>query len=258
MSALHRSLLETKHEHFPSFNSYKLTYHIISNFSFITRQRSYKYYKKSFSFNHTYRADRNKRLGYYALAIAIGGFGAAYGSVPLYKFFCQRSGFGGTTQRYMVKDDTKPALSSSTHVWTDEEASKRLSSIRPVRNAPLITVNFQATTDDTLPWTFVPTHPNIKIVPGETALSFFTATNHSNNPITGVATYNVMPSRAGLYFQKIQCFCFEEQRLLPGESVDMPVFFYIDPDYLKDTQLNGVYDLTLSYFFFHASDNDDD
>ena len=80
------------------------------------------------------------------------------------------------------------------------------------------------------------------------------ATNHSKEPIIGVATYNVTPMQAGSYFNKIQCFCFDEQRLLPGETVDMPVFFYIDPDFLTDRTMQRLNTMTLSYTFFRASD----
>ena len=94
------------------------------------------------------------------------------------------------------------------------------------------------------------------VLAGQTALAFFEATNHSKEPIIGVATYNVAPMQAGAYFNKIQCFCFDEQRLLPGETVDMPVFFYVDPDFLDDRSLRSCSTLTLSYTFFRSSDVD--
>jgi len=256
MSKLQWLVRKSKNEYLSVPSFLKIKYGTLSNLPSDSQQRAYKYYKQSYSSTHTNKTVRNKQVAYYALAVAIGGVGASYGSVPLYKIFCQRTGFGGTTQRFIFNDDGKQALSSA-NTWTDDDSAKRLSSLRPIRNSPLLTVNFDATIDDTLPWTFVPTQPNVKLVPGETALSFFTATNHSDKAITGVATYNVTPSRAGLYFQKIQCFCFEEQRLLPGESVDMPVFFYIDPEFLNDIQLNGVYNLTLSYFFFHTDEDEE-
>jgi cytochrome c oxidase assembly protein subunit 11 len=86
-----------------------------------------------------------------------------------------------------------------------------------------ITVHFTANTTDTMPWSFKPQQSAVKVVPGETALAFYTAYNPTNRPVTGVSTYNVSPARVGLYFNKIQCFCFEEQRLRPGEEIDMPV-----------------------------------
>jgi cytochrome c oxidase assembly protein subunit 11 len=141
---------------------------------------------------------------------------------------------------------------SHARTWTDEEAAAKLASLRPRRDGKLITVRFDSTVGDVLPWTFVPAQLDVKVVPGETALSFFTATNKSDKAITGVATYNVHPPKVGLYFNKIQCFCFEEQRLLPGETVDMPVFFFIDPEIVDDPQLRHVNNVTLSYTFFQT------
>ena len=92
--------------------------------------------------------------------------------------------------------------------------------------------------------------------PGETTLAFFTAKNRSDRDVTGVATYNVQPNKAGSHFNKVQCFCFEEQRLRAGEEVDMPVFFYVDPDFLDDRSLRSCSTLTLSYTFFRSSDVD--
>ena len=144
------------------------------------------------------------------------------------------------------------------HTWTDEEEVKKLSTLKPVSDGKLLRIYFTTNTSSVLPWSFTPTQSSIKVIPGETALSFFTATNHSNKPITGVATYNVHPAKAGLYFNKIQCFCFEEQRLLPGETVDMPVFFYIDPDFMDDPYIDRVNSITLSYTFFKTDEDDDD
>eukprot|EP00536_Pseudo-nitzschia_multiseries_P014750 jgi/Psemu1/320721/estExt_fgenesh1_pm.C_7630005 len=177
-------------------------------------------------------------------AVVVGAIGATYASVPLYKVFCQATGFGGTTQRV--------------HTWTDEEAAQKLASLRPVKNANLVTIRFDSTVNDAMPWSFQPIARDVKVVPGETALSFFRVKNHSDKAITGVATYNVYPPKMGLYFQKIQCFCFEEQRLLPGETVDMPVFFFIDPEMLDDPQVSYVTDVTLSYTFFQTDEDDDD
>ncbi|KAL7461821.1 hypothetical protein ACHAXS_002222 [Conticribra weissflogii] len=235
--------------------------------------------------------DRNVQLASYALAAVIGALGATYAAVPLYKIFCQTTGFGGTTQRVNLSDwaETREAreetgrskvsqalwdrLLDASNVpreklpggggggashgrggktWTDEEAAAKLASLRPVKNGRLITVRFDSTVGDILPWSFVPAQLDVKVVPGETALSFFTATNHSDKAITGVATYNVHPPKMGLYFNKIQCFCFEEQRLLPGETVDMPVFFFIDPEVMDDPQMKGVTNVTLSYTFFQT------
>lgn len=262
-----------------------------------SQQRAYAHYRRSKRAS-AFSSSNNTKIASYAAAAVIGALGATYASVPLYKAFCQTTGFGGTTQRVSLVDwaETKerrdesgkskisqalwdklidfsnvpsemlPSSRSRSHggkgakTWTDEEAAARLASLRPVENGRLITVRFDSTVGDVMPWSFVPTQLDVKVVPGETALSFFTATNHSDKAITGVATYNVHPPRAGFYFNKIQCFCFEEQRLLPGETVDMPVFFFIDPEWAEDPQLAKVANVTLSYTFFQTDedDNEDD
>lgn len=173
--------------------------------------------------------EKNAKIGLYATAVGIFLFGLTYASVPLYKVFCQVTGFGGTTQRA-------------------EESKAR--TVKPVDGARLISVYFDGTVPDTMPWRFTPAQLSVKVVPGETALAFYTAKNLSNRGITGVATYNVFPPQAGLYFNKIQCFCFEEQRLGAHEEIDMPVFFYIDPDIVDDPAMKNIGSITLSYTFF--------
>lgn len=263
------------------------------------QRRAYQHYRRQQSPSFTSsQTERNYKIASYAAAAVIGALGASYASVPLYKLFCQTTGFGGTTQRVTLsewaKQDEKreesgnsklsqamfdrlvslsnvprsmlPSSRGAIHggvksgakTWTDDEAAERLASLRPVKDGRLISVHFDSTVGDVLPWTFTPTQRNVKIVPGETALSFFTATNHSEKAITGVATYNVHPPRAGLYFNKVQCFCFEEQRLLPGETVDMPVFFFVDPEFAKDPQLARVNNITLSYTFFQTDEDDEE
>ena len=125
----------------------------------------------------------------------------------------------------------------------------------PVTDAKRIKVTFQASVSDLLPWKFVPQQREVRVLPGETALAFYTATNTSDQDIIGVATYSVTPGQTAAYFSKIQCFCFEEQRLNAGETVDMPVFFYLDPDLLNDVNMRGVETVTLSYTFFSTSRN---
>ena len=92
----------------------------------------------------------------------------------------------------------------------------------------------------------------LQVTPGQSALAFYTAHNTSDKSVTGVSTYNVAPQQAGQYFNKIQCFCFEEQRLRPGEKIDMPVFFYVDPEFAQDPKMRGIRHLTLSYTFFQV------
>lgn len=275
----------------------------------LAQRRAYEYYRKkngipkqqqSSSQQSTTTSsirDRNIQIASYAAAAVIGALGATYAAVPLYKVFCQTTGFGGTTQRVNLSDwaesqeeressgrskvsqalweklvnlsnvpremlptspGTSHGRSGGARTWTDEEAAAKLASLRPCKDGKLITVRFDSTVGDVLPWSFVPTQLDVKVVPGETALSFFTATNHSDKAITGVATYNVHPPKMGLYFNKIQCFCFEEQRLLPGETVDMPVFFFIDPEIMDDPQLKNVRSVTLSYTFFQTDMDDDE
>jgi cytochrome c oxidase assembly protein subunit 11 len=103
---------------------------------------------------------------------------------------------------------------------------------------------------DILPWKFVPQQREVRVLPGETALAFYKATNMGDQDIIGVATYSVTPAQCAPYFSKIQCFCFEEQRLNAGETVDMPVFFYLDPDLLNDINMKGIETVTLNYTFF--------
>lgn len=104
-----------------------------------------------------------------------------------------------------------------------------------------------------MPWKFTPQQREVRVLPGETALAFYTATNKSTEDIIGVATYSVTPAQVAPYFSKIQCFCFEEQRLNAGETVDMPVFFFIDPDFVNDPTMTKIDTITLSYTFFSAS-----
>lgn len=120
-----------------------------------------------------------------------------------------------------------------------------------------LTVHFNADVSDSLQWKFFPTQRSVQIKPGESTLAFYTALNNSDKAITGVSTYNVTPQQAGVYFNKIQCFCFEEQKLRPGEKIDMPVFFYVDPEFASDPKLRSVNQLTLSYTFFKIDEEDE-
>lgn len=178
-------------------------------------------------------SEEHTRVAYYMGAVAVGVFGLAYASVPLYKVFCQMTGFGGTTQR---------------------ATELKASTVKPVQGGKIIRVDFTASVHSTLPWKFQPTQRDVRVVPGETALAFYTVKNTSDKAITGVATYNVFPPKAGLYFNKIQCFCFEEQRLGPREEIDMPVFFFIDPEIVDDPAMENVNNITLSYTFFKTGE----
>lgn len=184
----------------------------------------------------------NASLGAAMLGVAVAAVGLSYASVPLYRIFCQATGFGGTVKTHKgVSDDEGYDLPAD---------PSTLAGNRPLK------ITFNSDVSGDLNWSFRPVQKSITVLAGQTALAFFEATNHSSEPVIGVATYNVAPMQAGSYFNKIQCFCFDEQRLLPGETVDMPVFFYIDPEYLQDRRMKNINTMTLSYTFFHSSDVD--
>jgi cytochrome c oxidase assembly protein subunit 11 len=166
----------------------------------------------------------SKNLGVILTGVVATMLAMAYASVPLYRLFCQKTGYGGTTQ---------VAKTQSTKVVERE-----------------ITVRFNADTHRNLPWHFRPLQTQIKVKIGENALAFYESQNWSDQPICGMATYNVTPDKAGIYFNKISCFCFEEQVLSPQQRVDMPVQFFIDPDFDNDPDLKDVKTITLSYTFF--------
>jgi len=159
-------------------------------------------------------------------AVVAGMIGLSFASVPLYRLFCQATGLGGTTQR----------AAAAPGVVADA----------------LITVRFDAETAADLGWDFRPVVAELKVHPGEEREVFFRATNRSAGPVTGTATYNVTPAKSGIYFDKLQCFCFNAQQLGPGESRDMGVVFFVDPDLLTDPGTSDVHTITLSYTMFRA------
>ncbi|ORX59616.1 hypothetical protein DM01DRAFT_1333080 [Hesseltinella vesiculosa] len=176
----------------------------------------------------------NVSAGLYTAALLFGMLGLSYAAVPLYRLFCASTGYSGTVQTDRSKF-----------------APDRLV---PQAHAPRrIRVTFESNTSDALPWSFKPELRELFVVPGETALTFYKAKSKAKDDVVGIATYNVTPYRAGAYFNKIQCFCFEEQRLSPGEDVDMPVFFFIDPDFLDDPYMKDVTTITLGYTLFNAN-----
>jgi cytochrome c oxidase assembly protein subunit 11 len=174
---------------------------------------------------------RNRRTGLMLFTIVLGMVALAFASVPLYRLFCEVTGFGGTPQR--VEASAAPAAQSER----------------------VVTVRFNADVNSGLPWSFQPAQRSIEVKIGEQALAFYRATNHADRPVTGTATFNVTPDKAGAYFAKIECFCFTEQTLEPGQSVEMPVTFYVDPAMLQDRGLDDVDTITLSYTFFRAADD---
>uniref|UniRef100_A0A8C5T1D3 Cytochrome c oxidase assembly protein COX11, mitochondrial n=1 Tax=Laticauda laticaudata TaxID=8630 RepID=A0A8C5T1D3_LATLA len=133
----------------------------------------------------------------------------------------------------------------------DGHSSEQIETMEPVKDR-IIKVTFNSDVHSSLQWNFKPQQTEVYVVPGETALAFYKAKNPTDRPIIGISTYNVLPPEAGQYFNKIQCFCFEEQRLNPHEEVDMPVFFFIDPEFVEDPKMERVNLITLSYTFFEA------
>jgi cytochrome c oxidase assembly protein subunit 11 len=156
--------------------------------------------------------------------------GLTYASVPLYRIFCAKTGFDGTPVR----------------------ADGETAAVAPI--ARTVTVSFTSDVDGGLPWKFYPKQNKIEARVGETYLAFFEAENKTDKPITGQATFNVSPEPWGPYFVKIQCFCFNQQTLKPGEKVEMPVTFYLDPALAKDHLLDRMSDVTLSYTFFRSAE----
>lgn len=135
----------------------------------------------------------------------------------------------------------------------DDDFMSEIDETRIVEGRP-ITISFNADVSARVPWRFTPQQSKIVVLPGETVLAFYLAKNISDEAVTGIATYNVTPAKAAIYFNKVQCFCFDEQRLKPGEELDMPVFFFIDPEFADDEDMVDVKDIMLSYTFFKAED----
>jgi cytochrome c oxidase assembly protein subunit 11 len=175
-------------------------------------------------------ASGKKRLTLGGLLMVLGCMiGLVAASVPLYRLFCAATGYNGTTQR---------ASSAPANDIADR----------------VITVRFDATTSPELDWDFHPEAISVQVHPGETKTVAYRAVNRSAAPLTGTATFNVTPSKAGIYFDKLQCFCFTKQRLGPGEGKDLTVTFFVDPDIVKDAEDRDVDTITLSYTMFRAAD----
>ncbi|MBL6928628.1 MAG: cytochrome c oxidase assembly protein [Rhodospirillales bacterium] len=163
------------------------------------------------------------------VALVSGMTGLAFASVPLYRLFCQVTGFGGTP-RVETNGPTNTGPVSTRH----------------------ITVRFDSNVNSALPWRFKPVQRQMNVRIGEATLAHFTAENLAQEPAIGTATFNVTPHKAAQYFAKVQCFCFDEQRLEAGQRVDMPVSFFIDPEILDDPNAQDVSTITLSYTFFRS------
>ncbi|WP_341704666.1 cytochrome c oxidase assembly protein [Ferrovibrio sp.] len=174
----------------------------------------------------------NARVALICAAVAVTMVGGAFASAPLYSLFCRVTGFAGTPLRATAA----PGVAD------------------PAERT--ITVRFNADTAPGMPWKFQPVQRTVTVRPGEEMLIFYRATNPTARPVMGQAAFNVTPEKAGQYFNKIACFCFTEQRLAPGQTVDMPVSFFVDPQLLKDPLTRDISEITLSYTFFRMPDEE--
>lgn len=172
---------------------------------------------------------RNLRSAIMGFALVAGMVALGFAAVPLYNLFCRVTGFGGTPQ------------------IVDASAAHNV-----ILGSKSITIRFDANTDSGLPWAFQPEQVTDKMVIGTRDMAIYTAENLTGEPITGRAGYNVTPVQAGKYFNKVQCFCFTEQTLQPGEKVRMPVIYYVDPAILEDEDTKNIQEITLSYTFYRV------
>ena len=171
-------------------------------------------------------AAKNRKLARRLFLTTAGMGGFAYASAPLYDMFCRTTGFGGTPVVAQAGD-------------------------RPILDRT-VKVRFDSNVDTSLPWRFQPLQREVTVRLGEEHLAYYRVTNLSQRAAVGTSTYNVTPETAGGWFNKLQCFCFTEQLLLPGQSVDMPVVFFVDPELDKDRRYDNIRTITLSYTFFEA------
>ena len=179
--------------------------------------------------------NRNRRTAAIFAAVAAAMLALGFASVPLYRLFCQVTGFGGTTQRV---------------------SEAQAAGVKVVNNT--VVIRFDANVERGMPWDFKPLQVTDTVSIGARDMAIFTAKNLSDKPITGRASFNVEPEQAGRYFNKVQCFCFTEQTLKPGEEVRMPVIYYVDPAILQDPEAKDIEQITLSYTFHPDSEQGGD
>lgn len=172
------------------------------------------------------RSRRNRPVVLACVGVVAGMVGLSFAAVPLYDLFCRVTGYGGTTQ---------VASEATAGVEVTED---------------VIAVRFDANTMPGLPWRFEPVQRRMEVRLGEQNIAYYRATNISNRPVAGSATYNVTPGQTGIFFNKIECFCFTEQTLAPGESIEMPVQFFVDPAIKDNDDAKTAGTITLSYTFF--------
>lgn len=170
---------------------------------------------------------RNGSVALICGAVIVGMVGAAYASVPLYRAFCQATGYGGTVRKAQAKPDQVLDQTLQIHFDTN------------VRD---------------LPWDFSAEQNAQTVKIGETAVATFKVTNHADHPVTARAVFNVVPEQAAVYFRKLSCFCFSDQTVAAGATVEMPVLYFVDPKYAQDFETRNGRNITLSYTFFPATD----
>jgi cytochrome c oxidase assembly protein subunit 11 len=172
------------------------------------------------------RDRRNRRTLVTMAAVGVAMLGLGFASVPLYRIFCQQTGFGGTTQRASGDINVRAAVGHN------------------------MSIRFDSNVQPGMPWQFYPEHRTDTVTVGARDMAIFIAKNMSDKPVTGTASFNVTPTQAGAHFTKIQCFCFTQQTLKPGEEVRMPVLYYVDPKILADPNNRDTQEITLSYTFY--------
>jgi cytochrome c oxidase assembly protein subunit 11 len=170
---------------------------------------------------------RNARVAVICAVTFFGMVGAAYAAVPLYRAFCQLTGFDGTVRK---------AEAAPTKILDRK-----------------LTIRFDANVRN-LPWDFEPEQVTQEVKIGDTGLAFYRVTNNGKTPLTGRASYNVIPESAGPYFQKLECFCFTDQTIQPGQTMDFPVVYFVDPKFAEDFETKGAHEVTLSYTFFPSTE----
>ncbi|WP_313809262.1 cytochrome c oxidase assembly protein [Sphingobium sp.] len=172
------------------------------------------------------RDRRNRRTMVGMAGVGLAMLGLGFASVPLYRIFCEQTGFGGTTKRAAADVQVKEAVGHR------------------------ISIRFDSNVSPGMPWQFYPERHTQTVTIGARTMAIFIAKNMSDKPVTGTASFNVTPLQAGAYFTKIQCFCFTQQTLQPGQQVRMPVIYYVDPKILTDADNKDTQEITLSYTFY--------
>lgn len=172
------------------------------------------------------RDRRNRRTLVAMATVGLAMLALGFASVPLYRIFCEQTGFGGTTMRADPNARVQQAVGHT------------------------MSIRFDSNVQPGMPWQFYPERPTDTVTIGRKNMAIFIAKNMSDKPVTGTASFNVTPTQAGAYFAKIQCFCFTQQTLQPGQEVRMPVTYYVDPKILQDADNKDTQQITLSYTFY--------